>query len=191
MKKYIPIILPILALALVTYFGVRWYRHREAPELQTPEVANSPSIAPISVADAKPGEELEIKALKVSSESEEHPATNLTDGNCETYWEGLACKTSQTITIDLGETKHFDYFYMNCPDTQRFIQMRLMGSNDGEHFDLLSERTYMQIAIGGKYNEYYDKTSGDYRYVRFFLNSDENIPEPLKLSKVALFTEAE
>lgn len=51
MKKYIPIILPILALALVTYFGVRWYRHREAPELQTPEVANSPSIAPINVAD--------------------------------------------------------------------------------------------------------------------------------------------
>lgn len=146
--------------------------------------------APIAVSDAKPGEELEIKALKASSESKEHPATNLTDGNSETYWQGLACKTSQTITIDLGETKHFDYFYINCPDTQRYIRMNLMGSNDGEHFDLLSERTYMQIAIGGKYNEYYDKTSGDYRYVRFFLNSDENIPEPLKLSKVALFTEA-
>ena len=80
---------------------------------------------------------------------------------------------------------------MNCPDTQRFIQMRLMGSNDGEHFDLLSERTYMQIAVGGKYVEYYDKTAGDYRYVRFFLNSDENIAEPLKIAKVALYTEAE
>ena len=51
MKKYIPIILPVLALALVAYFGVRWYHHREAPELQTPEVANSPSITTISEPD--------------------------------------------------------------------------------------------------------------------------------------------
>ena len=146
---------------------------------------------PIAVSDAKLGEELEIKAIKASSEDEDYPATNLIDGNAETYWQGFACKTSQMVTVDLGKTKHFDYLNINCPDTQRYVQIRIFGSNDGENYDLLCERTYMQIAIGGKYNEYYDKTSGDYRYVRLFINSDENIPEPLKLSKLALYTEAE
>lgn len=148
-------------------------------------------VAPIPASEAKLGEELEIKSIKVGSEDKNFPAINLIDGNPETYWQGLAPKTSQTINIDLGQTKHFDYFHINCPDTQRYIQFRLFGSNDGENFELLRERTYMQIAVGGRFSEYYDKTSGDYRYVRFFLNSDENISEPLKMSKIALFTKAE
>ncbi|MBQ6154407.1 hypothetical protein IJJ27_04125 [bacterium] len=44
MKKYMPIILPILALALVAYFGIRWYRSRTTTEIETPEVTTSTTI---------------------------------------------------------------------------------------------------------------------------------------------------
>lgn len=149
------------------------------------------TVAPIAAAEAKLGEELKIACVKTSSEDEDFPAENLIDGNPETYWQGFAPKTSQTINIDLGETKHFDYFHIEAPDTQRYIQFRLFASIDGEHYDFLRERTLMQVAVGGKYVNYYEPVSGDYRYVRFFLNSDENIEKPLKISKVALFTKSE
>jgi hypothetical protein len=155
------------------------------------ETYEYPIVPIIATADAKLDKELEIKGLKASSEDEDFPAKNMLDGDPETYWKGFAPKTSQTITIDLGETKHFDYFNIVSPDTQRFIQFRIWGSNDGENYDLLAERTAMQVAIGGRFGNYFDPVSGDYRYVKFFLNSDANISEPLKVSKVALYTKKE
>ncbi len=157
------------------------YESHEYPKM-------NPTIPPTL---ATPGEEVVIKAIKASSEDEDFPATNLIDGNDETYWQGFACKTSQTLTLDLGQMKHFDYLYLRCKDTMRFVQIRIWGSNDGENFDFLCERTSGQIAIGGKWDEYYDRTSGDYRYVRLFISSDASLSEPLKLTRIALFTEAE
>jgi len=47
MKKYLPIILPIAALALVAFLGMRWYRSREVNDAQMPEVASSAPINPM------------------------------------------------------------------------------------------------------------------------------------------------
>jgi len=48
MKKYLPIILPIAALALVAFLGMRWYRSRELTEVSMPEVASSAPINPMT-----------------------------------------------------------------------------------------------------------------------------------------------
>lgn len=47
MKKYLPIILPIAALALVAFLGMRWYRSREVTDVKVPEVASSAPIVPM------------------------------------------------------------------------------------------------------------------------------------------------
>lgn len=145
---------------------------------------------PIAASEAILGEELKIVDIKVSSEDEAFPKENLIDNNPETYWQGFAPQTSQTITADLGETKHFDYVHIDCADTLRFVKFRIMGSNDGENFDLLTERSEM-IVIGGRFSKYFDATSGDYRYIRFFLNSDQTLDTPIKIAKFAIYTKAE
>ncbi|MBQ6449695.1 hypothetical protein IJJ08_02215 [bacterium] len=58
MKKYLPIILPIVALALVAFLGMRWYRSREVSDLQTPEVASSAPIVPLKDANREALENL-------------------------------------------------------------------------------------------------------------------------------------
>ena len=58
MKKYLPIILPIVALALVAFLGMRWYRSREVSDLQTPEVASSAPIVPLNDANREALENL-------------------------------------------------------------------------------------------------------------------------------------
>ncbi len=145
-------------------------------------------LPPIPASAAVIDKELEIVSIKASSEDEDFPATNLIDGNPDTYWQGFAKKTSQTIIADLGTTQHFDYLNINCPDTQRFIQFRIFGSNDGENYDLICERPSGQVAVGGKYDTYFDPVSGDYRFIKFFLNSDYTQEAPVKFSKFALFT---
>ena len=143
---------------------------------------------PIATSEAIIDEELEIAELKVSSEDEDFPAKNLLDNNPETYWQGFAPKTSQTITADLGSTKHFDYVHFECANKLRFIQFRIMGSNDGINYDLLTERGKDTIVVGERFSRYFDATSGDYRFIRVFFNSDVTQDTPLKLSKFAIYT---
>ncbi len=141
----------------------------------------------IATSEAIIDEELEIVSLKASSEDEDYPAQNMLDNNPETYWQGFAPKTSQTITVDLGEVKHFDYVHFECVNKLRPIQFRIWGSKDGENYDLLTER-YQGLVVGERFSRYFDATSGDYRFVRVFFNSDVTQDTQLKLSKFAVYT---
>ena len=48
MKKYLPFILPVLALLLVAYFGWRWYRGLTTEEIAPPEVTAGTPIEDLS-----------------------------------------------------------------------------------------------------------------------------------------------
>ncbi len=148
-------------------------------------------IKPIPACDAKLGREIPIRSLKVSSEDEVHPAKNLTDGDAETYWQGLAPKLSQTITADLGEISRVGYMHLECnmPD-MRFIEYRVFGSNDGENWNMLVERVGAKVAVGGRFPKFYEPIEGEYRFVRFFLNSvpfESPVDTPLQLTRFAVF----
>ncbi len=160
-------------------------------------------VQPIPADEAKLGEKYEIKAYHVSAEDPEHPASNMFDGNPETYWQPYALLTNQTITVDLGESKDLGYVHFECCNKGiRWIRFRIFASNDGENFDLLSERTERQYATGGRFGHSFDPVSGKYRYVRFFVDSirpgeamfEPGLPpidEPLHLSEFAVFAKAE
>ncbi len=152
------------------------------------EAYKYPTIHPlIATKDAKINEELNIVDLKVSSEDDAHPAKNMLDNNPETYWQGYKKHTSQTITADLGEIKHFDYVHFECINKLRPVQFRIWGSKDGENYDLLTER-FTGLVVGDRFSKYFDATSGDYRFIRIFFNSDKTQEIPLMLSKFAIYT---
>lgn len=148
-------------------------------------------IPPIPAAEAKLGEEIQIASLKVSSEDEQHPAANLTDGNPETFWRGFAPRTSQTITADLGTVQEVGYLHIECNMPQyRFIEFRIHGSVDGKHFDMLAERLGTCVAVGGKFPRFFDPIKGKYRYIRLFINSTDESPQ-LELSNFAIYKKTE
>ena len=148
-------------------------------------------IQPIPAADAILGEEIKIAALKASSEEEAHPAENLTDGNPQTYWRGFAPLTSQTITADLGSVQEVGYLHIECNmPAMRFIEFRIYGSVDGEHYEMLAERLGRCVAVGGKFPRFFDPIKGNYRYIRLFINSTNEAPQ-LELSKFAVYKKGE
>ena len=148
------------------------------------------AVPSISASDAKLGEEYAIK-LTVSSEDPEHPAANMLDGKPDTYWQGFAPRTSQTIIADLGEIKPLGYLNLiSLMEDMRYLHYRLYGSADGENWELITERPVDWVAVGGPYPVFYDPLKGSYRYVKFFLNSCYETPQ-LKLSKFAIFAKKE
>ena len=145
--------------------------------------------APIAVADAQPGEEIKIRSIRAISEDEEHPITNVLD-DTDSFYQGFAFKTSQCIFLDLGEKQDIGYLYMKTPmENMRYIQYHLCGSNDGEHYDLITERLSADIAMGGPYPEYYETVKASYRYLRIFFNAQDHptVTTPFPITQIKVF----
>ena len=144
--------------------------------------------APMAVADFTLGEEIKISAIKALSEEAGHPATNLIDGNAETYWSPFAHGTCQVIDFDFGSQQDFDYIRFVSTNSQLImLRYTLFGSNDGENYEIFAERPFMQVGVGGPYPEFIDFAEGSYRYVKLFINSTAPTDPKRELSKVAFY----
>lgn len=152
---------------------------------------------PIPASAAHCGEEYKIVSIRATAEDEEHPATNLIDGNPDTYWKAYAPFTSQQITVDLGEAKELGYMHIECKmPHSRFMDFCVFASNDGERYDILVERPE-KIVIGKNFERFFEPLRGKYRYVKFFMNSLElgaitydtrkPVETPIEFTKFAIF----
>ncbi|MEU2600733.1 CARDB domain-containing protein [Streptomyces hirsutus] len=69
-----------------------------------------------------------------------HPATNVTDGSQQTYWEGPAGSFPQPVRVDLGGTVEADRVVLKLPTgwEARTQTLTVEGSTDGTSFTTLS-----------------------------------------------------
>lgn len=149
-----------------------------------PYPVDTPVISPT---DAKLGDEITPITVTASSEDDAHPASNLTDGNPDTYWCAFAPQVSQTFVIDLGSEQELGYLNLNANNANyQFIEFKVFGSHDGVNYEMLTERVGRRVAVGGKYSTYYDTLHGTYRYVKLFLNSTDYM-EKLQITKLGVF----
>ncbi|MBR2860939.1 MAG: DUF4038 domain-containing protein [Clostridia bacterium] len=145
----------------------------------------------VPASEVTPGEKIQVASVSALSAAEEdHPFENLIDGNPDTYWEGYHPKGSHEIILDLGASQDVGYVKFVSPqDKMIYFDFRIFGSNDGKTYDLLAERPNKTVAVGGPYPEYYEAVSGNYRYIKVFINSSD-IPgaEPaLNLSALEVY----
>lgn len=142
---------------------------------------------PLARAEAHPGKQIPFAAFHASSEEDDHPAANLLDGREDTVWKPFAHSTSVTFRMDLGEVRHVDYLNILCRLPEyRFINFRVETSADGEHWNIAAERVNSHVAIGGAYPDYFEDISGECRYIRLFILS-ENMPVKWELTRIAAF----
>ena len=151
-------------------------------------------IKPIPASEASLGAEIPVKSIRTSSHADGHPAENMLDGNKDTYWVAFKGRTSQIIDIDLGEEREIGYLNLETTLQElRFVQFRVTGSSNGTDYELITERNYMDVAMGGAFLSYFEPIERKYRYLRFFLNSTdgENTSEPIPFTKLAVYEKAD
>ncbi len=152
------------------------------------ETENYPEyVVPVAPSEIKHGDKIEIKKLTASSCDKDHPVENMLDGSTETCWKPIVRHASQSIIADLGSVQPVGYLYLESHMTyMRRFSFKVFGSVDGENYDLLSDYPDNQITLGGEYNGYFNKIFGNYRYVKFFL---ESYPEqtPFELTHFEIY----
>ncbi len=143
------------------------------------ETENYPEfVQPVAPTEIIHGDKIEIKKIVANSEDDNFPAANMLDGSAETCWKPFAPRTGQFILADLGEVKEVGYLYIetHLPEP-RVIRFKTFCSVDGEHYDLVSDFPSTNVTLGGQFNGYFDTIKGNYRYIKFVLESyDEQTP---------------
>jgi len=136
-----------------------------------------------------PGEEIPVLSIIASSEEKNHPAANACDGNEETYWCGAEPCTSQTLTVEFDKSQEIGWFYITTKmKTPIYIKYRVYGSDDGESYNLISERPLSTgVAFGGNYYDFYDIVNYKCKYLRIFFNSLPVGTPKLELTKLAFY----
>ncbi|MBB6674869.1 discoidin domain-containing protein [Cohnella nanjingensis] len=80
--------------------------------------------------------------LSTTDTAKEFPAKLANDGDPYTYWESVAKKFPQSITVDLGETHEVQRIVLSLPPQdaweKRDQQIEVLGSEDGQTFATLS-----------------------------------------------------
>lgn len=144
---------------------------------------------PVYSYSTKFGDEIKILKVSTSSEDENHPGINLVDNNPNTYWQGFALRTSQTITLEFEKKQAVEYLYLRCDMPKlRFVELRIYGTNDTENFEMLREYLNYNVSIGGNSSDVYIPINGNYKYIQLFFNSVESseYDSSLQLSKIAV-----
>ncbi|MFD4779215.1 discoidin domain-containing protein, partial [Streptomyces sp. NPDC058427] len=98
-------------------------------------------LLPVTASAAIPGPDLAFgKHATASGSNAAYPASNITDGSQQTYWEGPDGAFPQWVQIDLGNRFDVDQVVLRLPSTweARTQTLGITGSTDGDSFSALS-----------------------------------------------------
>lgn len=98
-------------------------------------------LLPVAASAAVPGPDLALgRTATASGSNAAYPASNITDGSQQTYWESPAGAFPQWVQIDLGNRVDVDQVVLKLPSTweARTQTLGVTGSTDGDSFSALS-----------------------------------------------------
>ncbi|WP_066952180.1 CARDB domain-containing protein [Streptomyces lushanensis] len=135
-------------------------------------------LLPVSASAAeRPNLSLGRSASASGSEGS-HPASNVTDGNQATYWEGPNNAFPAWIRVDLGENTDVDRVVLKLPTTweARTQALSVQGSTDGNTFGTLSASQGRAFTPGAGNTVTIDFTVTSVRYVRLNITGNTGWP---------------
>ncbi|MFD7899820.1 CARDB domain-containing protein [Streptomyces sp. NPDC059743] len=138
----------------------------------------SVGLLPVSASAAdRPNLSLGRSASASGSEGS-HPASNVTDGNQATYWEGPNNAFPAWIRVDLGEDTDVDRVVLKLPTTweARTQALSVQGSTDGITFGTLSASAGRGFAPAAGNTVTIDFTVASVRYVRLNITGNTGWP---------------
>ncbi|MGW6742720.1 CARDB domain-containing protein [Streptomyces sp. NPDC055025] len=138
----------------------------------------SVGLLPVS-ASAADGPNLALGRTASASGSEgSHPASNVTDGNQATYWEGPNNTFPAWIRVDLGEETEVDGVVLKLPTTweARTQALSVQGSTDGITFGTLSTSQGRSFTPAAGNTVTIDFTVASVRYVRVNITGNTGWP---------------
>ncbi|MGV9454604.1 CARDB domain-containing protein [Streptomyces sp. NPDC003635] len=97
-----------------------------------------------------------------------YPATNVTDGSQQSYWEGPVGSFPQWVQVDLGAQVHLDRVALKLPTgwEQRSQSLSVLGSANGDSFTTLAAAQARTFAPSQANTVTIDLPSATARYVR-------------------------
>lgn len=121
MKKFLPYILPALAVILVVVFAVRWYKNRTATPLDAPEVSAGAEIEELSVSELESLENMsrglgKYESTKLASDQADTNSTG------EVRFEKKDNKVYFTVTANLPEIVAGNYqLWLKTAGSDQFV----------------------------------------------------------------------
>ncbi len=113
------------------------------------------------------------KPVTASSEHPGFPASNTTDSNTDTYWEGMGFPAS--ITVDLGESSAVArvQLKLNGGWGGRIQNVQILGSNDGTTFTSIVPAADYTFDPATNNTVVVNFASSQYRYLRTAITSND------------------
>jgi hypothetical protein len=137
--------------------------------------------APISpsAASAADGPNLSIgKTVTASGTQGGYPASNVNDGNAQTYWESANNALPQWVQVDLGTSAEVNQVVLKLPGSwgARTQTLSVQGSADGSTFDTLSASSGRVFSPSSANAVTIDFTATTVRYVRVHVTANTGWP---------------
>ncbi|SBT89015.1 Pectate lyase superfamily protein [Streptomyces sp. DI166] len=103
-----------------------------------------------------------------------YPATNVTDGSQQSYWEGPAGSFPQWVQVDLGSQVDLDRVELKLPAAweQRSQSLAVLGSADGDSFTTLADAQSRTFSPSEANTVDIDLPAATARYVRVRVTSN-------------------
>ena len=115
----------------------------------------------------------------------------LTDGDPKTEWKPFAYESTQTILLDMKEKKRVYGLDMILGLKVSPFNFRVMGSEDGENWSILSDTGISGLKSYKEYNRNVLSTglSGVYRYIKIILMGSPSKETKKTLSEIKLYAD--
>ncbi|MEV4555624.1 discoidin domain-containing protein [Kitasatospora sp. NPDC049285] len=123
----------------------------------------------LTAAQAAGGPNLALgKTVTASSANGAYTATNVNDGDQNSYWESNGIASAQWVQVDLGAATSIDQVVLKLPGSwgQRTETLQVLGSNDGTNFSTITASTGYSFDPGSGDKVTIDFAATSARYVR-------------------------
>ena len=123
-------------------------------------------------------------------------AVKLTDGDLSKVWEPFAAESTQTIILDMYETKPVYGINIILGEDSVTPDYRIEGSSDGENWYVLKNSTLSMPSVYGS-DEYVGRKlirealSGNFRYIKLIVMGAPSKDNVKKIAEIELYAEGE
>lgn len=132
-----------------------------------------------STASAADGPNLSIgKTVTASGTQGGYPASNVNDGNAQTYWESANNALPQWVQVDIGTSAEIDQVVLKLPGSwgARTQTLSVQGSANGSTFDTLSASSGRVFSPSSANAVTIDFRATTVRYVRVHVTANTGWP---------------
>ncbi|MFI6079830.1 CARDB domain-containing protein [Streptomyces sp. NPDC051217] len=145
-------------------------------------------LTPLSATAAERPNQATGKSVSASGSEGSHPASNVTDGNQASYWEGPNNAFPQTLRVDLGTNVAVDQVVLKLPTTweARTQALSVQGSTDGNTYSTLSASQGRLFTPASANTVTIDFPSTGVRYVRLNITGNTGWPAA-QISEFGIF----